>query len=121
MIDRLPDWAYTAEELLTVDIDEAMKRVDGTLVEYKLYGPRGDTGKVMVVLVDDMIATMNLLNEEWREVGIRLMLGRYRPCGVYEYAALKMVWYRDRYVPKYKCTGWDKVYNKEITWIGKID
>lgn len=118
MIERLPNWAYSANELLTVDIDEALKIVDGTLVEYRLIGPRGDTGKVMILLVDDIIATMNGLGREWADTGIRFMLGRYRPCGRYEYAALRLVWHRNRYAPKFKELGWDRIYNKEIAWIG---
>ena len=118
MIDRLPDWAYSIEEILTVDLDEALRLVDGTLVEYKLVGPRGDTGKVMILLVDDIIATMSELGREWADTGIRFMLGRYRPCGRYEYAALRLVWHRSRYTPKFKELGWNKIYDKGITWIG---
>lgn len=116
-IDRLPDWAYTEDELdeMAEDILENRNlQLSGYLVLYKMYKDGVDTGIVMLLAVESISDGLHAINRLWGQYGMYVEIEEFSEdednSVMYKLNALSIVLDKYRYIGKIKCAGSNKLY-----------
>ena len=124
MNDRLPDWAYTDEELAeraseVMDRDSGIDRELGRIASYRLIGKKGDTGKRMLMWSHETMELEAALSNEWADTGLKVWLADNRVAWRSEYTSLLEVLDKWKYKPKFDRIAADKVYTWE-PWMNEL-
>lgn len=124
--DRLPDWAYTEDELdrmakeLIENDDLQMK---GHLVLYKLYKDSVDTGIVMLLAVESISDGLHAINRYWSQYGMYADIEAYNEeieySVMYRLKALEIALNKFKYIGKINCPGSTKLY-RHNKWFNEL-
>lgn len=125
-IDRLPDWAYTEDELdgMAEEIlDNRNLQLKGHLVFYKMYKDGVDTGIVMLLAVESISDGLHAINRLWGQYGMYAEIGEFNEnedsSVMYKLNALNIVLDKYRYIGKIKCAGSNNLY-RYGSWMNNL-
>lgn len=125
-IDRLPDWAFTDEELDNMARDLLTSRkLDGSnhLAIYHLYKNGKNTGIVMILAVDSISDGLHAINRLWGAHDMYAEIGEFTedesPTASYRLRSIEEVLEKFRYEGKVHCPGSDKLY-KYKNWFPEL-
>lgn len=118
MIDeRLPDWAFTEEELDEMAINlltEQNLTMPGHLVIYSLHKDGENTGIVMLLATQCISDTLHAITRMWAPYNMHAEVEGFTeekdPAAAYKLNALQLVLDKYRYRGKIHCAGSDKLY-----------
>ena len=126
MDERLPDWAYTENELDEMALgrlENTKMRMAGHLVMYHMYKDGVDTGIVMLLAVDSISDGLHAINRYWGQHGMYAEIGEFGeeedPAVIYKFKALEIVLEKFKYEGKIKCPGSEKLYRYR-EWFGEL-
>ena len=125
-IDRLPDWAFTGDELEQMAVDVINpSRYDKTskhICWYQLYKDGVYTGKAMLLAVESVVDGWEAINKVVADVGLEAQIGWYGDESVHNQTKVEMIYQvleKWNYVGQAKFTGSDKIFSYE-EWMAKL-
>ena len=125
-MDRLPDWAFTDEELDNMARDLLTSRkLDGSkhLAIYHLYKDGNNTGVVMILAVDSISDGLHAINRLWGIHDMYAEFGEFTeedsPTAGYRLRSIEEVLEKFRYEGKIRCPGSDKLYRYQ-NWFPQL-
>ena len=125
-IDRLPDWAFTDEEL-----DQMAKEVlGGTNLDvatklgfYHMHKDGVDTGVVILLTVESISDGLHAINRLWSQYGMYAEIGEFTEeasyAAGYRLQTLEVALNKFRYVGKIQEAGTNKLYRYK-TWMAEL-
>jgi hypothetical protein len=125
-IDRLPEWAFTPNELdeMAIEILECENlSMSGHLVMYPMYKDGKDTGIVMLLAVESISDGLHAINRMWSEYDMYADIGEFIEeedlTVVYRLKALELVLSKYTYKGKIRCAGSNRLYRYQ-KWFDKL-
>lgn len=124
--DRLPDWAYTEDELDEMAeelIDNTDLQLKGHLAFYKLYKDNTDTGVVMLLAVESVSDGLHAINRLWGQYNMYCEIEHWSEeedaAVMYRLLALSTVLNKFKYTGKIKAPGSNHLY-KYSEWMKNL-
>lgn len=125
-IDRLPDWAYTEEELdnLAIElIEPSSKDGEKHVALYEMYKDGKSTGIVMLLATESISDGLHAINRIWGGLGLYAEIWEFnekankRACDKVEdlLNGLENI----KYKPKKRLVGWNKMLQKR-EWLKEL-
>ena len=125
-MDRLPEWAFTPNELdeMAIEILECENLgMSGHLVMYPIYKSGKDTGIVMLLAVESISDGLHAINRIWGQYDMHAEIGEFieeeDPTVIYRLRALELVLHKFQYKGKIRCTGSNRLYRYQ-KWFDKL-
>lgn len=125
-IDRLPDWAYTDEELDNMAIELLENRsLSGAkhIAIYHLQKDGVDTGITMILAVESISDGLHAINRIWGPYNMSAEVGEFTEiesqCAGHRLRALEIVLDKFKYEGRIRCPGSDKLYRYQ-KWFSEI-
>lgn len=125
-VDRLPDWAWTEEQMndMYEDIINP-NRYDVKpkhICWYHLYKDDEYTGKAMVLAVESIVDGLDAVNSVVQDAGLTAQIGEFGNESILSNQvihAIYMVLGKFTYEPKVKFSGSDKIFSYE-PWMARL-
>jgi len=120
--DRLPEEFWSDEELDQFAAEVLGQKtiytevVDGLICAYKLWVNGLDSGKIMLLLVEETEDGLWSINHSWGKYGFQAELVNCTRGNTLQLHAMYTVMQKERYVGKHRIDGWDRVFNY-VEWI----